>query len=225
MTAANVSLGVGGGPAFPNPIRGILHGSASLMSWALVFYFSAHPTQSQWLDRLLVGCALSHATLFAVSAGYHSLPWGPIAKARMQRLDHSMIYVKIAGSMAPLAWLSFEPHVAWSWILAIWSIALVGIAQKAFLPRIHPKASAFVQLVQGFLCLPILMVMAERYPGGPVQTLLAGGFVYALGALVFLLERPRLWPRVFSYHELFHVFVMIGSAALVSTLVGLAYGR
>ncbi len=206
-----------------NPIRGLLHGSASLFCLGMASYFALHPTGSRSLDPLLLGFASSHAMLFMVSASYHSLPWREIAKARMQRLDHSMIYVKIAGSIGPLAWLALEETQAWRFIAAAWGVAVLGIAQKAFVPTIDPKLSAWAQIGQALLFVPILGELIQRHPGPPSQLVCLTALVYAVGAVVFLLERPRLWPRVFSFHELFHLLLVIGSVSLGALLVGLVY--
>jgi len=209
---------------FPNPVRGCLHGGASILSFGLTLSFLGHPTARGPLDSLLVGCALSHALLFLVSASYHSMPWQRIAKARMQRLDHSMIYVKIAGSMGPFAWLAFDETMATRWIAAGWSVALLGIVQKAFFPGVHPRTSTFVQVLQALLFLPVLLELLDRAPGSISRLLCFAALVYSVGAIVFILERPRLWPRVFSFHELFHLLVVLGSASIGSVLLGLAYG-
>jgi len=206
-----------------NPIRGLLHGSASFFCLGMAAYFASHPSGSERLDPLLIGFASSHAMLFMVSASYHSLPWREIAKARMQRLDHSMIYVKIAGSIGPLAWLALEEAQAWQFITAGWVVAVLGIAQKAFVPSVDPKLSARAQIVQALLLVPILAGLMERHPGPSSGLVCFTAIVYTLGAVVFLLERPRLWPSVFSFHELFHLLLVIGSASLGALLVGLVY--
>jgi hemolysin III len=208
-------------PGFTHPVRGLLHGSACVLALALASHFASNPTRNDGLDRLLLAYALSHAFLFATSAAYHSMPWPPRAKARMQRLDHSMIYVKIAGSLGPLAWLVLDVTAARTLILASWTVAGLGIAQKALLPTIHPKASSAVQILQALLFLPVLAAVAEVHPGAPTYALLFAAATYTVGAGVFLLERPRLWPRRFSFHELFHVLVVLGSLSIASAVLEL----
>ena len=193
-----------------NPVRGLLHGSAALASLAVAAELWE---RSAWGDaRLaLLAFALSQAALFAVSALYHSVPWGERAKGRMQRLDHSMIYLTIAGAVTALVWLVLpEGRREWP-VGAAWGVAALGVAQKVWLPRWDERLSIPIQVLQAGLALPVLPAFAELLPP-PAHLLLVGSLLcYSGGALVFVSERPSLWPRVFSFHELFHVLVVLGS--------------
>lgn len=203
-----------------NPIRGFLHGAAALLSviGALVFYESVQIEPG--VRVALVVFAATQVTLFAVSASYHSIPWNREWKARMQRADHAMIYLAIAGSITPIALVGFVGDARWATIAAVWIIAVAGAAQKLLLPHIHERASIPVQITQAVLATPALMAFATRFPGAPGRLALLGAAFYAVGAVVFLTERPRLWPRVFSFHELFHVLVVAGSGAYYALAAG-----
>jgi hemolysin III len=200
-----------------HPVRGGLHGSAALASLAVAGELWERGARGDAQLALLV-FALSHAALFAVSALYHSVPWGALAKRRMQRLDHSMIYLTIAGAVTLLAWLALpEGRREWP-VAAAWSVAALGVGQKLWLPGLDERVSIPVQVLQAGLALPALPVFVERLPAEATWLLLASLLCYSLGACVFVSQRPSLWPRVFSFHELFHVLVVLGSglqAALV----------
>ena len=200
-----------------NPVRGFLHGSGAAC-WLWLAAELGTRAEAPCRGALLV-CAFSQAALFAASSLYHSLPWPPVWKARMGRLDHSMIYVKIAGTLTPLAWLALaEPWRTWLIALA-WAIALLGTVQKLGAPRVSAHASLPFQVAQALLGIPVLLAFGERFPGMPQALLVTSAALYATGALCFVLERPRLWPRVFSFHEVFHVFVVAGSGAHYALLV------
>ena len=106
-----------------NPVRGILHGSAALACLALAWHLACAVSCDVATRRLLVLFALSQFALYTASALYHSVPWSPRAKRRMQRVDHSMIYVKIAGSLTPLLWVSLEGSERQTLIAAVWIVA------------------------------------------------------------------------------------------------------
>ncbi|MDJ0786279.1 MAG: hemolysin III family protein [Myxococcota bacterium] len=195
-----------------NPIRGLLHGSMGLVSFGLAAYWWALSSCEESLRLSLTVFAGSQFALYTASACYHSVPWTPRWKERMQRLDHSMIYVKIAGSMTPLVWVGLEPPERW-WILgAAWAVGGLGVAQKLLLPRVHPKACIPVQIAQATLVIPALVGFADRFPGLPVLLLGFIAGIYCIGVVIFVTERPRLWPRVFGFHEAFHVITVVASA-------------
>jgi hemolysin III len=203
-----------------NPVRGLLHGPASLVALGLAIQFTGQSQLDPLLRAALVAFAVTQTALFSTSALYHSLPWTPIWKRRMQRLDHAMIFFAIAGSVTPLALVAFEGPPRILIPLFSWAIACAGAAQKAFLPRIHERASIPVQLVQATLGAPALVAFAAGHPGTPVALAFLGAAAYGIGAIVFLTERPLLWPRVFSFHELFHLLVVAGSAAHLALITG-----
>jgi hemolysin III len=217
----HASLRITVGPLH-NPIRGLLHGGAALVAITIAVQILSIGGLDPALHASLVAFAVTQALLFTTSASYHSIPWRPRWKRRMQRADHSMIFLAIAGSVTPLALLGLSERLQGPVIAAAWAIAALGVVQKAFLPQVHERASIPVQIAQAALAVPALIGFATRFPGTPSQLVLAGIAFYAVGAAVFLTERPRLWPRVFSFHELFHVLVVAGSGvyyAMVRALV------
>lgn len=196
-----------------NPIRGFVHGSAALLAIAVGARFVLLEDLELPLRLAFVGFAATQACLFLASAAYHSVPWNPRWKRRMQRIDHSMIYLAIAGCATPLALLGSSPVVGGWIVAAVWAIAAIGVAQKALLPRFHERASIALQVAQSAVAVPALIGFASRFPGAPSRLVILGVALYTLGAVIFLMERPRLWPRVFSFHELFHVLVVAGSGS------------
>lgn len=196
-----------------NPVRGALHVSASAVALGTAAHLWQRGTQGDVGLAALLVFAGSQAALFATSSLYHSVPWSPRWKRRMQRADHCMIYVAIAGTLTPIAVAALGATRAWPVLVGAWGIALCGVAQKLVFPSVHERASIPFQLAQASLGIPVLVAFAARHPGAPSWLALAGAAVYAVGAVAFLTERPRLWPRVFSFHELFHFMTVVGSGA------------
>jgi hemolysin III len=131
----------------------------------------------------------------------------------MQRVDHAMIYVLIAGTYTPMAVIVLDGGLRVAALGTVWGITAVGAAQKLWWPRVRHRYSVALQVAQGWLSLLLLAPLFERLGPVAVFLLLLGGLSYMLGMVAFATKRPRLWPRVFSYHELFHVLVIGGSAA------------
>lgn len=196
-----------------NPIRGVLHGSAALVAavgCAFLVVWAAD-------DRILLpGAALfglALVTMFSVSALYHSVPWSETWKRRMQRLDHSAIFVVVAATFTPLALATLDGVALVAGLTLVWGIAIVGIVLKFALREPRTAVSVGLQLAMGWSALVWMPWFTERLGWNAVALILAGGLCYTVGTIVYALRRPRLFPRTFGYHELFHVLV-IGGAGL-----------
>jgi hemolysin III len=197
-----------------NPVRGLLHGSAALLSIAGAALLQTHAGAGGAGARgalLVFGASL--VTLFGVSSLYHSVPWRPVWKRRLQRADHAMIYVLIAGTYTPMAAIVLDGWLRGATLAVAWGIAAIGVAQKVWWPRVRHRYSVALQALQGWLAVALLAPLSERLSGPALALLIAGGLLYTLGLVAFATRRPRLWPRVFSYHEVFHVLVVAGGAS------------
>lgn len=196
-----------------NPVRGFLHGTASVASVLGAVGLWVRSSGDPPRQIALLVFAVSLVALYTVSSLYHSVPWRRTWKERMQRVDHSMIYVLVAGSYTPMAYIVLDGWMRDAALGMAWGIALVGILQKTFFPRVGHGFSIALQTLQGWLALPLLVPLAQRLPLPAVLLIVLGGLSYTVGMVFLVTERPRLWPRVFSYHEVFHICVVAGSAA------------
>jgi hemolysin III len=151
-------------------------------------------------------------TLFGVSALYHVPNWPPAKRRWMERLDHSAIFLLVAGTFTPLSRLL--PAAAGQMLLILgWSGAAMGSVAAMFWPDAPKPVSAASYLVLGWMGLWFLPQMAAHALGPTVLFwILAGGALYSLGALAYALRRPDPWPAVFGYHEIFHAFTIAGAA-------------
>ena len=195
-----------------NPIRGFLHGSAAI---AALFGLILLMTRS-WGDpgamvgSLAFGSAL--LVMYTVSSLYHSIPWSPRWKTRLQRVDHSMIYLVVAGTFTPIAIASLDGGVRLISLGLVWLVAVTGIALKAVLRTVATWLSATMQLTMGWAALAWLPQIHATLGTEAIVLIGLGGVCYTVGAVIFLTKRPRLLPRTFSYHELFHLLVVLASA-------------
>jgi hemolysin III len=195
-----------------NPVRGFLHGTAAVLSVVGAALLSVLAGGGAWNRFSLVVFGVSLVSLYTVSSLYHSIPWGPVWKARMRRLDHTMIYVLVAGTFTPIACIALDGWLRVATLAVQWSIVAVGAAQKAFFPRVSGALSVALQTTQGWLALLLLWPLARSLPWTALVMIGAGGILYTVGMVFLVTNRPRLWPRVFSYHEVFHILVIAGSS-------------
>ena len=195
-----------------NPIRGFLHGSAALAAMVGLFVLlgRAWGDVAAAVGALVFGLAM--LSMYTVSSLYHSVPWSAEWKTRLQRVDHSMIFLLVAGTFTPIAIAAIDGTVLVVVLCLLWTTALAGIVLKVFLPNVKTSLSVTLQLVMGWSALILMPWVLSRLGVGAVVLIALGGLCYTAGAVIFMSKRPRLFPKTFSYHELFHVLVIAGTA-------------
>jgi hemolysin III len=195
-----------------NPVRGLLNAAAAAASLVgtVLLWTRGAGSLSRQLALLVFGVSL--LGLYTASGLYHSVPWREAWKARMRRIDHAMIYVLVAGTYTPIAGIMLSGWRRSSILTAVWGIAVVGIAQKMLLPHLGAWVSIMLQMIQGWLGPFMAPPLARELPVQALLLIACGGLLYTLGMVLFVTQRPRLWPRVFSYHEVFHLLVVSASA-------------
>lgn len=192
-----------------NPVRGLLHGGAAL---GAVFGAALLAKRAAGGRHLLAGLifGLSLVLMFVVSTIYHSVGWEQERKAFMQRLDHSMIFVVVAATFTPFGLVVLDGWIRTVLLALVWLVAVLGVWLKFILPRVRTALSISLQHLMGWSSLLAVPLIWQRLGAEAVWLMIAGGICYSVGTLIFAIKRPRLFPRVFSYHELFHVLVIAG---------------
>jgi hemolysin III len=193
----------------PRPAwRGRIH------TWA--FWFTLPAVLGLFLaaDRLgaQVGAAVfgaSLAAVYGVSAAYHRLARTVRAQRLMRRLDHSMIFMLIAGTYTPVCLVALPRVWAVPMLWAVWGLALLGIASKVWGTDVVMRVSNGLYLVIGWLALFALPVLLRTISPAALTFLLLGGCLYTVGAIIFYLRRPDPNPAVFGYHEIWHAFTVL----------------
>jgi hemolysin III len=197
----------------PKPrLRGVSHQWAFFVSLVLgVALVLSAPT-----GRATVAAAIyaaSVAGLFGASALYHRISWVSAAGRRwMRRLDHSMIFLLIAGTYTPFALLTLDGAIATGILIAVWAGALAGIVMKLFWIDAPKWLVALTYVVLGWVAVAAFPQLLADI-GVTATTLVAvGGLLYTIGAVVYALRRPDPVPSVFGYHEVFHALVILAAA-------------
>jgi len=159
----------------------------------------------------LVVYVISIALLFGVSAAFHLKHWSPVARRRMRRADHSMIFVAIAGSYTAVAGLALTGWARVAILVIAWVGAVVGITLRQVWLNAPKWAIALPYVVVGWCALLVAPQLVHSLGGAGFALLLAGGAAYTVGAVVYARKRPDPWPTVFGYHEVFHLCTIIGA--------------
>jgi hemolysin III len=155
--------------------------------------------------------AASMLMLYLVSGTYHSLNWGRRMQGVLKRLDHSMIFVLIAGTYTPFALLVADGVWGTTVLIVAWSIAIAGIVLKMSWPGAPRWLSVGLYVTAGWLGVVAGLPMSDWFALVPLALLVLGGILYTAGGVIYGLRRPDPFPSVFGYHEVFHLFVIAGS--------------
>jgi hemolysin III len=165
--------------------------------------------------------AVAVSALLGTSALYHRVTWRPAARRWMRRLDHSMIFVLIAGTYTPVALLALKGALASAILIALWAGAFGGIVFKLLWIDAPKWLLAAVYIVLGFVTASVFGELPAAIGWLGVAGLAAGGLLYTAGAIVYASGRPNPAPAVFGYHEVFHVLV-VAAAALHYAVIAFA---
>lgn len=150
--------------------------------------------------------------MFGASALYHRGNWGPIAKAWLQRVDHLMIFLVIAGTAtAPMALCVPAPY-SWLGLTFLWTLTLLAAGGRLLRMRAPEWVSGMIFIGLGWGAGAAIPAVWTHSGVGPALLLIIGGVLYTVGALTYHLRRPDPSPAVFGYHEVFHVFVSLAAA-------------
>ena len=201
-------------------LRGWLHlGMAPLVLIAGLVFTAFAPTL---LGR--VGSAiytLAAVQLFGTSAAYHRGTWSDRTNAVFRRIDHSNIFVFIAGTYTPLALTLLDGASRATLLILVWSIAVVGVVFRTTWLNAPRWLYTALYLAMGWAAVGWLNQFWVTGGAVVVTLLVLGGLVYSLGAVAYATKRPALSPAWFGFHEVFHACTII-AAILHATAIGIA---
>jgi hemolysin III len=157
--------------------------------------------------------AFSVAGLFGASALYHRINWSTTGARRwMRRLDHSMIFLLIAGTYTPFAVLVLNGPLATAILIVVWAAALGGIVLKLAWIDAPKWLVALIYVAIGWVALAAFPQLLDKLGVTATAMVAAGGLLYTVGAVVYARKRPDPSPTVFGYHEIFHALVILAAA-------------
>ncbi|MEA2646038.1 MAG: hemolysin [Chloroflexota bacterium] len=192
-------------------LRGYSHAAVAPLAAVATIYlvWSTSGDLARQLTLLIYGCSL--VLLFAVSATYHVGNWPVRVREVLRRFDHSNIFLLIAGTYTPIVFTMLSGWWRVGILVAVWVPAAAGVAiSVSGLPMRRGVLTMLYILVGWIAAIAIPQILQQVGLAGGLL-LLGGGVFYSLGALCYALKWPPLWRKVFSYHEVFHLFVIAAS--------------
>lgn len=196
------------------PVNGLTHLAAGLLACVGLVVLLVRATSAGRADQIAAFAifGLSLIALYTASALYHLLPLSPAEIARLRRVDHMMIFVLIAGTYTPFCLLALGGAWRVGLLGLIWGLAMCGILFKLFWMEAPRWLSVALYAGMGWVAVVAAPALFEAVPTGGMAWVLSGGLAYSVGAIVYGLKRPNLVPGMFGFHELWHLFVVAGSA-------------
>lgn len=195
------------------PINSLTHGIGavlSLIGFILLLYEAiASGSISHLIAFSMFG--LSMVLLYTSSALYHALPVKEKTLLLLQKLDHSMIYVLIAGTFTPICLLVLDGGWKWGLFITIWTLAVIGIIKKFLWIGAPRWLSTLFYLGMGWLAVFTFPALLEKLPLAFLIWIAAGGIAYTLGAVIYGIQKPNPIPKWFGHHEIWHLFVLAGT--------------
>jgi hemolysin III len=162
----------------------------------------------------------SVSALFGASALYHRITWSSEQARRwMRRLDHSMIFVLIAGTYTPFALLVLDGALATVILVVVWTGALGGVILKLVWIDAPKRVVAALYVMLGWVAVAAFPALLDGLGVTGTALVFAGGLLYTAGAVVYALGRPNPVPAVFGYHEVFHALVIAAAALQYAVIV------
>ncbi|HEY8173979.1 MAG TPA: hemolysin III family protein [Dehalococcoidia bacterium] len=195
----------------PRPIlRGTFHLAAALAApfgLVLLVLIADSP-------RAYVGASIFAASMIALytsSASYHLVPWPQTLRDVMKRLDHSMIFALIAGTYTPFCLIVLGNAWGITMLCVVWTLAGLGMLLKIAWPYAPRWLSVGLYLALGWIGIIAVGEVITSLSIAELSLLMLGGALYSIGAIIYAMKWPDPSPRIFGFHEIFHLFVVAGS--------------
>lgn len=199
-----------------DPVSAITHGVAMLLAavGAIPLLLKAAQAPDTLHVFALTIFILTMILLYFSSAMYHSIDSTEKVNRRLRKMDHMMISVMIAGSYTPVCLIVLHNRLGYTLCALVWGAALLGILLKALWITCPKWVSSVLYIGMGWLCVLAFIPIIRALPAAGFGWLLAGGIIYTIGGVIYGLKVPLFDQRhkYFGSHEIFHIFVMLGSA-------------
>ena len=204
------------------PVNSLTHWAGALLALAglAALLIVGWSTPAKIVSLLVYG--LSLIGMFSASATYHMVQAKDRVLLILRKIDHSAIFLLIAGTYTPFCINAFDGFWKWGMLIIIWSLAAIGIIVKVFYIKAPRWLNAGIYVVMGWLCVGASGQMLATLPAWVFTWLLVGGVIYTLGAVVYSTKIFNFKPGVFGFHEVWHIFVMLAAAAHYVAVLGVA---
>jgi hemolysin III len=211
---------------FREPVNGFTHlGGAIIAFLGLIplLLLTGWNGVAQIVSVLIYG--ISMVAMFSASATYHLAKVKPQVQQALRKLDHSAIFLLIAGTYTPFCLIAFTGFWRWGLLAIIWGIAIIGITVKLFYIQAPRWLNAVIYVIMGWLCILAAPQMQASLPTNAMAWLIVGGVIYTLGAIIYATRILNIKPGRFGFHEVWHIFVLLGAASHYISVMYLLLSR
>jgi hemolysin III len=195
---------------FREPVSGLTHAAGAVLAFfgMLWLVWIARHTPGRATTLAIFGTTM--VMVYIASSAMHLYNGSPKTIKRLNQIDHATIYLLIAGTYTPFTYTFLTDWWRWGLLTLIWSLAIIGLILKLGF-HVYGHASTAFYVAMGWVALIAVprYIMTHHYEA--LWLILAGGVVYTIGAIIFAVRRPNLHKH-FGYHEIWHLFVLGGSA-------------
>lgn len=197
------------------PWNAITHWAGALAALPVTLALWLHARAEHLAVWPFLVFGLSLLLLYTASASYHSFGGSQRQQLWLRKLDHSAIFLLIAGTYTPMAYFGLSEETRFKVLGVVWGVACLGIALKLITMRLPRWISTLLYLSLGWLSVVMWPQFSAHLRPAALFWLAAGGVAYSAGAAVYGSKRWNPYPGVFGFHEIWHLFVLAGSAAHV----------
>ncbi|HJV44758.1 MAG TPA: hemolysin III family protein [Bacillota bacterium] len=176
----------------------------------LVFFIiqSSH-SLSKLITTTIFGIGI--IVLYGASSMYHWIRTTPEKELVLRKLDHGAIFLLISSTYTPIIYFGLDGAWKWSILSVVWSIAILGMVMKIWVMNLPRWISTALYLGLGWIAVIPLYKLIQNLPLGAIILLLAGGILYTIGGVVYGTKKLNFFPNRFGFHEIFHIFVALGT--------------
>jgi hemolysin III len=195
------------------PVNGLTHLGAAIAAaiGLVVMLIIGWGNLGKTISLTIYG--LSLILLFTASATYHLVKAKPKILDVLRKLDHSAIYLLIAGTYTPICFNMFTGFWQWGMLTLIWSLAFIGVGVKLLWINAPRWLYTGVYIAMGWLAIFGVRELLSTLPSGAIICLLIGGITFTAGAVIYATKSFDFFPDIFGFHEVWHIFVILGALA------------
>jgi len=192
------------------PVNGLTHYFAAIAAiiGLIVLLLLSRADYFKQESLLVYGASL--VLMLTTSAAYHLIQGAPRRIQFLRKLDHSSIFILIAGTYTPLCANLLSGFWQWGMLAIVWALAVIGAISKIFLINTPRWFTATVYLIMGWLGVLGIGEILSALPVGAIVLLVLGGLAFTFGAIVYITKKMDYYPGVFGFHEVWHIFVIVG---------------
>jgi len=215
-----MTTAVAASPIIKPKLRGVLHAVGALVAIPAVWILVLHARPG-----IATTCALIYGAslvfLLSASGLYHTPMWSAPARGWFRRIDHAAIFLLIAGTYTPLGISGLSPSGAKVFLMWVWGGAIAGVIMSLLWEKPPKVVIAGIGITLGWISVPFGNQFLEHLPLTPIFLVVFGGLLYSLGALAYAKHWPDPAPKIFGYHEVYHLLVLTAAVCHFAAVWGL----